>query len=298
MLKVLIPLLILSIVGWVYQDVYLRPCARPISYHIGTIDTRFGLDKGDFVSALEEAEVIWESKIGINLFEHKPEGGKLPVNLIYDYRQETTNELVEIEGELEHTEASYESLEQDYSVLKRRHAELETLYQSRLATFNQHNTQYEESVDKWNRGRRTDKSEFTALERERVALESDFNEIKEIESELNRVVREINLTVDRMNTLARELNLNVETYNTLGASRGETFTGGLYTSDRSGERIDVFEFESHIKLVRILAHEFGHVLGLDHLDDREAIMYYLNEGSVGELSQEDLESLKALCRVE
>ncbi len=150
-------------------------------------------------------------------------------------------------------------------------------------------------MDRWNAGPRTSKKEFEALETERMALERELASVKSQEAALNSLVKEINSTVAELNTLASELNLNVEEYNTVGASRGDTFTGGLYTLDASGERIDIFEFENHQKLVRTLAHELGHALGLEHVDDPKAVMYYLNEGASDELTQSDINALKLLC---
>ena len=115
---------------------------------------------------------------------------------------------------------------------------------------------------------------------------------------LSDMVSEINALVDELNRVAKLLNLKVDTYNKIGASRGETFTGGLYKSDERGRSIDIYEFSSHDKLVRILAHEFGHALGLDHIDDSEAIMYTLNQGGKGALSKSDLAILRELCNLE
>lgn len=49
--------------------------------------------------------------------------------------------------------------------------------------------------------------------------------------------------------------------------------------------------------MRVLAHELGHALGLDHVDDKEAIMYQLNQGDNLTLSEADIKALKTKCGI-
>src|SRR3989344_3704354 len=69
------------------------PCEKPITYTLGTFDKRFGISQADFLKTLVQAEEIWERPLGRELFTYVPEAGEIPVNLIYDSRQETTNTL-------------------------------------------------------------------------------------------------------------------------------------------------------------------------------------------------------------
>src|SRR3989344_650085 len=98
------------------------------------------------------------------------------------------------------------------------------------------------------------------------------------------MVREINKLVESLNRLIKSLNLNVEAYNTIGVLRGETFVGGIYHSAEGVREINVYEF--------------GHALGMEHVDARNAMMYKLNEGDARVLSESDLAALKALCGIE
>ncbi len=274
------------------------PCEEPLTYSLGSFDSRFGISREAFLSAVSEAEALWEKAIGKELFTHVEEEGRLAVNLIYDYRQEVTEELSEIESVVKTGEASYDALHDRYQALKSEYVSDKRSYDAAVSAFNQHSAAYEASVERWNKGKRASKAEFEALETERRALESELSTVRMLESEFNTTVRELNATVGELNTLARKLNLNVEQYNDIGASRGDTFAGGIYTSDAEGERIDIFEFENTDKLLRTLAHELGHALGLEHIEDPKAIMYYLNEGEAGRLTASDIEALKLLCGVQ
>ncbi|MDO8728982.1 MAG: matrixin family metalloprotease [bacterium] len=272
-------------------------CEEPINYSVGVFDKRFGISYKTFLSVLTQAEAIWEKPMGKELFVYAPENSDLTINLIYDSRQETTSTLSNISDVLEENKAAYKTLQIKYIGLKKEYDSLKDVYDTRVSTFNEKNFLYQSHVDNWNSGKRNSRELFDQLERERTALEIDVEELKILEGELNDIVSGINTLVGTLNRLARSLNLKVDTYNTIGASRGETFTGGIYHSAEGVQDIDVYEFSSRDKLVRVLAHELGHALGLAHVDDKDSMMYHLNESDAQSLSKTDLMALRTLCRI-
>jgi len=98
--------------------------------------------------------------------------------------------------------------------------------------------------------------------------------------------------VSSYNADVASFNAKVEQYN---QTSGRTFEQGQYIRDKAGERINVFEFIGTDQLERVLAHEFGHALGLEHNSDPKAIMYEKNESGSLTPTQADLTSLRALC---
>ena len=271
------------------------PCEKSIAYAIGAFDRRFGISQKYFLDALSEAEAIWEDSIGKELFTYAPENGELLVNLIYDYRQEVTGTLSGLEDVLEENETTYKALQNKYAGLKAEYNNVKSVYDTRVSAFNEREISYQQKVETWNSGKRTSREQFNELEREKRALETEVQELKILETRLNEMVRVINTLVGTLNRLAKSLNLNVEKYNTIGASRGETFTGGIYRSAQGVQGIDIYEFSSRDKLLRILAHELGHALGLEHNDDPKAVMYRLNEGDTKVLTASDIAALQTLC---
>ncbi len=294
---VTIVVLTTAFIIWIYPRfiAMANACERPITYSIGSFDKRFNISEQSFIDALSEAEVIWEDSVDKELFIYEPEKGELVVNLIYDHRQEVTSALSGIENIVEEDESHYNLLQSRYVKLKADYNTAKGFYNAAVETFNNKSLAYENKVSTWNQGRRNSKEEFERLEAERMSLEKEADKLKVLETGLNKIVDEINTLVANLNHLAESLNLNVERFNTIGATRGETFTGGLYTSADGQESIDIYEFGSHDKLVRVLSHELGHALGLEHSDDPKGIMYYLNEGERGVLAETDLAAIRSLC---
>ncbi len=288
--------------GGIWADLYTKyfPCKSPIVYTLGSFDTKFGISKKDFLADLSEAEKIWEKPAGRQLFTYSAEASAtnvVKVNLVYDYRQEATVKIRNLGLAVSDTRASYDSLRVKYTLLEKDYAQDKLVYQSKVADFQSKQTAYQKKVDYWNSKGGAPKDEYNKLNAEADSLKQELKGIKQMEIDLNAQSDDINALVTVINNLARTLNINADQLNNIGASRGEEFTEGEYKEDITGREIDIYEFSTNEKLVRVLAHELGHSLGLDHVSDSKAIMYYLNENTTGELTAADLNEMKAVCKM-
>jgi len=272
------------------------PCKEPISYSLNSYDPKFGISEEYFVEALKDAEQIWENPSGLDLFVLKEEG-QVKVNLIYDARQATTEKLKELDVVVENNRASYDSVKAMYDNLVSEYEKIEAEFDARVSNFETRKAQYEAEVRAINKKGGASKTESEKLNIEKGYLSREIASIEKIQAELNSKIAGVNALASSLNDLAKKLNINVDTFNSIGDDLGSEFEEGTYIQDATGQRIEIYQFDNRTKLVRVLAHELGHALGLDHVDDAKAIMYYLNNGVSEALSEGDIIALKVHCGI-
>lgn len=285
-------------VGSVFRNLLnrLQPCQRPITYSIERIDPQFGITKEELLSDIGRAERIWESPISKSLFEYSPTGD-LKISLIYDYRQKATDELQKLGIVISDDRSSYDTVKAKYDSLVALYEKEKARLAILVKAYNSDKDVFEKDVKYWNSRGGASKSEYDDLQQRRNDLNNQVTVINQVQDSLNSLGETINSTAIILNKLIAELNLQVKTYNTVGASTGKEFNEGEYVSSAGGISINIYQFDSENKLLRVLAHELGHALGLDHLDNPKAIMYYLNEGVNEKLTADDLGALRGVCGI-
>jgi predicted Zn-dependent protease len=70
---------------------------------------------------------------------------------------------------------------------------------------------------------------------------------------------------------------------------------GLYESDQTGARIYIYGFGNKDELLSTLMHEFGHALGLEHVSEKNAVMYPSDTNTSTALHQADRAELARAC---
>ena len=277
--KNIIVLLILGTAIFIFRDSIIKsyftlqdkyfPCTRQISYSIGSFDSSFGIKKEDFLNAIKKGEDTWETVVNKDLFVYQPDGsGELKINLVYDTRQENTQKLKSIDASIQNNQSSYNDLKSKVDNLEKEYRDKKAIFESKVITLKDHQGRYSP---------------------ENIIL------LNNLQAELNTDISNINTLVNELNKSASSFNNKVKDYNTIGDQIGEEFEEGLYHSDKNGEYIDIYQFENTEKLTRVLMHELGHALGLDHVNNRDAIMYKLNTGTNLIPTNDDINALRTHC---
>lgn len=274
----------------------LFPCQIPITYSLGNIDQQFGVSDSQFYDAVAAAEKIWEDAAQKNLFVSKPRG-ELTINLVYDYRQASTDKLKELGLTIETNNESYEVLKAEYDSAYSAYLKQKTELDALLAAHDAHVKSYESDLAKSKSAGGVKPKEYLQLEADRRALNEESTAINTKVTDINASADTVNTLADALNELADKLNLTAERYNTIGNALGDEFVEGNFGASSHGDVINIYQFENQNKLIRVLTHELGHALGLDHVDDPDAIMYRLNESENINLTEADVSALKDLCRL-
>src|SRR3989344_5659092 len=174
------------------EGVYL-PCKNPITYSVESFDTRFGISKDYFLSALADAEAVWEKPFGRELFAHESEGS-LEINLVYDYRQQATVTLQKLGLILDDTKASYTALKTAYDARKAAYALDKTAFEAVVAGYKARQDVYAQEVADWNARGGAPKEVNSRLNAEKAALDAEA-------TKLNRLQDILRDEVDTMNAL-------------------------------------------------------------------------------------------------
>jgi hypothetical protein len=270
------------------QSNVLYPCSRPIEYSIGKVDSRFGISQAQFLTDIQQAMHIWEDPIYKKLFAFattSTANSDLILNLNYDNRQQTTVELQKINSTIDSAGSRYKNLVQTYNSL--------------LASYNDQKTTLASLIERYQADKASyEQDQSSSREQKRIDLNNEVAIINAKQQSLNALIDTINNDAALLNALAKELNLKVDSYNSVNATIGKEFEEGVYSTKGDTPSITIFQYSNHDKLIRVLAHELGHALGLDHIaNNPKAIMYFLNTASNDKLTQDDLDALKAVCKI-
>ena len=271
-----------------------RPCQEPLTYRIGTIDERFGLSRQEFAEAVGKAASIWRKPLSRDLFREEPKG-IIEVNLVYDYRQEASDKLKHLNYKIENTKSSYDNLKSRFENLKSEYEQKKTILDDDFNVYNARVGAFNAGIQSGRQRGGISEQSYKRLMMEKEELDALHENLQMRQEEMKNMADTINSLIVVINEIATNYNFEVVHYRDEGDRLGTEFCEGNYTSKDGKQTITIYQFDNGERLVRVLAHEFGHALGLIHNNSREAIMFRLNQSDSRELAPADIAALKTRC---
>lgn len=275
-----------------YQET--APCRNPIVYDIGDFNPRFNISKDKFLKTIKEAETVWEKDSSEELFIYQP-GAKFKINLVFDDRQSKTIEATQSKQEIEKTRAQYDSMVIDYKAMSANYNRALDAYNYDISVFEAKLNDYNRQVSEINKRGGATPQEFKRLEETKKELEQEKNSLDARRVSLNQTASDLNDLGNQINSVAGDLNIDVDIHNQRFGEAREFDQG-----DYLGSRINIYQYNGVSDLRLVLAHELGHALNIDHVENPKSIMYYLMDKqdlSNPSLTREDREAFLNRCRI-
>lgn len=242
-------------------------CNTPAQYKIGTIDPKFGLTQTQVLADVKTATDIWSSVYGKSLFVYD-KSAKLTINFVYDQRTSLNTTISQLQNQLSQKNQTYQQQVDEYK------AEVEV--------FNQKLTTYNATVEMWNQKGGAPPNVYNELVSEQKQLQAEANSLNAQANQLNLATKNYNIEVEKLNQDITKFNADIKV-------KPEE---GLY--DPNNSTVTIYFAENYDELIHTIAHEFGHVLGMQHVNDSNAIMNPVTSSFIIP-TKEDKEQLDISC---
>ena len=247
-------------------DRLTHPFDQRIRYRIGEVDPRFGLSYADVLQLSQEATQIWTQGTGQDYFVYDP-NAKLAIHLIYDQRQDESNQRQQQLTAIEQRQQHWSNQNQNIQALKQEIEDKNQQLDVKKMLFEQQLEQYNRQVQQINQSGGLHPSQQEVFAGKKQEIQQHLWSLEHEIAQFNQHIHQLNQQVDALNQLNQDIDVSIQQFNARFQPR--LFDKGSF----DGQAIRIYEFQSKDDLRLTLAHEFGHALGLAHHNDPYALMY-------------------------
>ena len=240
-------------------------CTRPRSYDVVAVDPRHHISRETFIALLVRSERLWEVPSGLDLLRYRA-GGAIRVKLIYDDRQVKYDEVAAAKAALERVKSA--------------NAAEKAARRPAAAEIARRRARYDQRVAYWNDRGGAPKQVVAELQQARAAL--------------NELVRTFNERTAAYNRSVGQFNRQVVGYNALVRSR-TAIDGELGKAELGGTAVEIAVLSGGARDDVLIAHEFGHILGIRHIVGVGNIMNPTLARVLTGASPADLAALRSAC---
>jgi hypothetical protein len=285
----LLGVLIVSTAFWYVATAAV--CPVPISYRLGEVDERFPISVNEARVVLTAAEAVWEDELLRDLFVYD-ESANFTINFIYDERQQMASTEEEWRIELDRQEAESQRILGEVRKMAAAVSAAQEAFMVERERYEIRLTAYNNQVAAYNNVGGAPEDEFAALQAEQAQLAALLAKLVATEEDIRRRADEVNELGETGNQIIELYNRQVVQYNEIYGNI-EQYTQG----DFQRERINVYKFSDTTELTKVIAHEFGHALGVGHVEGDGSLMYYLMAEQPDNiaLSEEDIAAFLEEC---
>ncbi|MDX1679027.1 matrixin family metalloprotease, partial [Arsukibacterium sp.] len=258
-------------------------CQTPVLWRIGELDPAFALTAEQAEQAGHQAATAWNNAAGTALFRYDSVNG-FPINFHYDQRQQQMLQQAMLQRNI----ARYDSnIELRAAELAQQSKQL----QQRQREFAEQNQQFAADIATFNQ------QAASASQADLAALEQQQRRLQHREQQLQQQAAELNEQQERLQRQQFYLNDTVADRNALLTEQPAPGVAevGLMEINNNKRRMTIFAYSTPATLQMTIAHEFGHALGLGHIDNINALMHpALNPLQTGPTA-DDIAALKQQC---
>ncbi|MEI6649861.1 MAG: matrixin family metalloprotease [Candidatus Moraniibacteriota bacterium] len=276
-----------------------RPgCDTPIYWKLGAVDSRFPLDRKAFLRTAMEAESVWERPLRKDLFVYDPTASFV-VTTVFDDRQKMTYDKQSLDESIERYNETATALKGAYDGLRAGFERDKGALDLRIRTYEKDLASYNEDVRKANAAGGATPDKIASFEKRQNSLQGEQSAISKESERLSATANKINATTGTLNQKTDSVKKNLADFRSM-YGEPQPFVEGLYESPLRS--ITVYQFENADDLRLVLAHEFGHALGIEEhvAEDQSSVMYPMMGGqdlNHPTLTEADIAAYEAACPI-